>query len=168
MITHAPHTIDPGINPEHRDGDRLDVRIRGATPGLLLLGRALIASLFLQSAISKTLHWEAGLAEIASYGLPGGAWTLAPSLAVQFFGGLGLLLGFGFRWCVAALIGFLLPATFYIHGFYRYEGEAFDHHLLGFFQNLTMMGGLVFALAAGPGAISVDAVMNARRRGRLS
>ncbi|MBY0113231.1 MAG: DoxX family protein [Phycisphaerales bacterium] len=166
MNTPTKAEIDQDGHVGTHSDDPLDSLIRSASPVLLVVGRVLIASLFLQSAISKTLHWDAALAEIASYGLPGGALTLAPSLGVQFFGGLGLIVGWKFRWCAAILIAFLLPATFYIHGFYRYEGEAFDHHLLGFFQNLTMMGGLVFALVTGPGPLSIDGA-RAFRRGRV-
>lgn len=122
-----------------------------------LVGRVLAAALFLLSAVSKPFAWEAALDEIASYGLPRAWWVLAPALALQLFGGLLLVLGLYTRLAAAALLAFMVPATFYIHGFYRYSGAEFDHHLLGFFQNLTMSSGLVLLLVTGPGRWSLDA-----------
>ena len=66
------------------------------------------------------------------------------------------------RLSAAMLLEFMVPATFHIHGFYRYRGPEYEHHLVGFFQNLTMSGGLVLLLPTGPGRWSLDARLSAR------
>lgn len=117
----------------------------------------------MQSAISKSLHWQAGLTELSGFGIPGGTLAQAPAVLAQIIGGVGLVLGFKTRRCSLLLIALMLPSTFYIHWFYRCSGDAFDHHLLDFFQNLTMSGGLVVLLVSGPGRWSVDAASNLSR-----
>lgn len=123
---------------------------------VLLVSRVLLSAIFLQSSLTKPFAWEAALDEIAGYGLPRCAMVLVPALIGQFLGGLGLVFGLFTRLSALGLIGFMLPATFYIHGFYRYHGAEFNHHLVGFFQNLTMSGGLVLIMITGPGGFSVD------------
>lgn len=132
------------------------------TDGAFLIGRVLIAALFLQSALSKPFAWDAALDEIAAFGMPRSSMVLAPAVAAQLVGGLGLVSGLFTRCSAAILLAFLVPATFYIHGFYRYSGADYEHHLLGFFQNLTMSGGLVLLLATGPGRWSLDAHFSKR------
>lgn len=67
--------------------------------------------------------------------------------------------------CARLLIGFMLPVTFYVHGYWRYTAAARQHHLAGMFQNLTMSGGLVLLLATGPGVYSIDALLASRLAG---
>ena len=126
---------------------------------VLLAGRILLASLFLQSGVSKSLAWTAALDELRSFGLPRSPALLIPALAVQILGGLGVALGLLTFWAAAALIAFLVPTAFLAHGFWRYSGPDRAHHLTGFFQNLTMGGGLVILLASGGGAWSIDHVL---------
>lgn len=124
---------------------------------VLLVGRCLIASLFLQSGITKSLNTPVALDEIKSFGLPRSPLLLAPALLVQLLGGLGLLLGVLTFWCAGALLAFIVPTTLLAHGFWRYTGAERAHHFTGFFQNLTMSGGLVLLLTTGAGRWSLDA-----------
>ncbi len=122
-----------------------------------LIARCLMASLFLQSAVTKSLNWGLALDEIRSFGLPRSRMLLLPALLVQFCGGLGVALGLLTFWSACALLAFMLPTTILAHGFWRYQGAERAHHFTGFFQNLTMSGGLVLLLATGAGRWSLDA-----------
>lgn len=124
---------------------------------LLLLSRCLAASLFLQSGITKCFHRSAALDELASFGLPRSMLLLGPALACQLVGGTGLVLGLCTRINAAALLAFMIPTTFIAHNFLRYQGKEREHHVTGFFQNLTMSAGLVLIIVTGPGAWSLDA-----------
>ena len=131
---------------------------------VLLAGRMLVAALFVQSGVSKPLAWSDALDEISSYGMPRATALLAPAIAAQFIGGLGVAVGLFTIPCVLVLLTFMVPATFYIHGYWRYTGESRKHHFNGLFQNLTVSGGLVLLLATGPGAWSLDALIAAGGR----
>jgi len=124
-----------------------------------LIGRGLLSALFVQSGLTKPLHWQEALDEIKSFGLPRSPLLLVPALGVQLLGGLGVALGLCTFWCSLALLMFMLPTTLIAHGFWRYRGEARAHHVTGFFQNLTMSGGLVILMAVGAGGLSLDAML---------
>jgi putative oxidoreductase len=62
-----------------------------------LLARFCLSFVFLWSGVSKTLHPEAGRAEIAALGLPNPAFFLPLTIACQICGGLMVLLGFWAR-----------------------------------------------------------------------
>lgn len=126
---------------------------------LRLAGRLLVSALFVQSGVTKPFAWNAALDEIASYGMPRSTLLLAPAIATQLFCGMGVAAGWFTTPCACALLAFMVPATFYIHGFWRYVGESREHHFNGMFQNLTVSGGLVLLLATGPGAWSIDAML---------
>ena len=126
---------------------------------VILIGRLLVSVLFLQSGLTKPFAWQAALDEIASFGMPSSSLLLAPVIAAQLIGGIGLAAGLFTVPCALVLLAFMMPATFYIHGFWRYQGESRVHHFNGFFQNLTVAGGLVLQLATGPGAWSLDAIL---------
>ena len=131
---------------------------------ILLLGRLLVAALFLQSGLTKPFAWHAALDEIESFGLPRSSAVLAPVVAAQFVGGLGVALGLLNNVCALGLLAFMIPATLHIHGWWRYQGRQREHHFAGFFQNLTMSGGLVLLLATGPGSWSLDAAIASAAR----
>lgn len=126
---------------------------------VLLVGRLLVAALFLQSGLTKPFQWQAALDELASFGMPRRSALLIPAVATQLLGGMGVAIGCLTAPCVLVLLAFMLPVTFYVHGFWRYTGAAREHHLAGLFQNLTMSGGLVLLLATGPGVYSIDAML---------
>ncbi len=130
----------------------------------LLVGRCLVAALFLQSGLTKPFNWTAALDELAGFGIPRSSRLLTLALGAQLVGGLGLVAGIFTPWCALMLLAFMVPATFYVHGFWRYKGSERAHHSLGFFQNLTMSGGLVCLLASGPGHWSVDALFASAAR----
>lgn len=127
----------------------------------LLVGRVLLAALFLQSGLTKPFAWAEAMDELASFGMPRSRVLLAGSLATQLAGGLSIAFGLMTPLGALLLIAFMAPATFWVHGFWRYKGAARAHHVLGFYQNLTMSGGLVVLLAAGPGRWSVDGILGA-------
>ncbi len=129
------------------------------TDAVLLIGRLLVSALFIQSGVTKPFAWTAALNEIASFGMPRSTLLLGPAVAAQLAGGLGLAFGLFTVPCALMLLAFMVPATFYIHGYWRYAGESRQHHFNGLFQNLTESGGITLLLATGPGAWSVDALL---------
>lgn len=124
---------------------------------LSLLGRVLIALLFVPAGWSKIGGFEGTVGYIASVGLPMPQVAAAVAIVVELVGGLALLFGFGTRIAALALAVFTLVATFFFHAFWAVPPEAVMVQQLMFFKNIAVTGGLLVLVAFGGGAFSLDA-----------
>jgi putative oxidoreductase len=76
----------------------------------------------------------------------------------EFFGGLGLIVGFLTRFSAASLIVIMLGAIFMVHGqhgFFLGRGPESTLATAGFEYNLALIGLLLPILIAGPGSFSI-------------
>jgi putative oxidoreductase len=62
----------------------------------------------------------------------------------------------------ASLLGRLMPATYYFHDFWNFEGREQQIQMIQFMKNLSLMGTMLFLMANGAGAMSLDARPAAR------
>lgn len=120
----------------------------------LLAGRFGLGAIFLVSGLGKLASWTGTVAHAGSKGVP--AILLAGAVALEVVGGLSLLLGWKTRWGTIALLAFLVPVTLVFHGFWAYQGAEAQLQTIQFLKNVSIGGGLLVVLAAGPGALSVD------------
>lgn len=123
----------------------------------VLLGRALLALIFLVSALHKLAAWQATVAYMASRGMPAAPAFLVAAVALEIAGSLSLLLGFRARVGAALLIAFLVPTTLVFHCFWTMTGAERQVNMIMFLKNLAIMGGLLLVAAFGPGPASFDA-----------
>lgn len=129
----------------------------------LLAGRLGLGAIFLISGLGKLASWADTVAYAGAKGVP--ELLLAGAVALEIAGGLSLLAGLKTRWGVAALLAFLIPATLVFHGFWAYAGAEAHLQSIQFLKNVSIGGGLLTLLGAGPGAISVDALLERRELG---
>ncbi len=120
----------------------------------LLAGRFGLGAIFLVSGLGKLANWSGTVAYAGSKGVP--AILLAGAVALEVVGGLSLLAGWKTRWGTIALLAFLVPVTLVFHGFWAYQGAEVQLQTIQFLKNVSISGGLLVVLAAGPGALSVD------------
>lgn len=120
----------------------------------LLAGRFGLGAIFLVSGLGKLASWSGTVAYAGSKGVP--AILLAGAVALEVVGGLSLLAGWKTRWGTIALLAFLVPVTLVFHGFWAYQGAEVQLQTIQFLKNVSISGGLLVVLAAGPGALSVD------------
>jgi putative oxidoreductase len=126
------------------------------TDGLGLVGRVLLASLFLISGFDKIGAFAGTAGAIASKGLPLAEVLAAATIAFEIGGGLLLIIGLKARWVAAAFAAFTLVATFLFHAYWAApEAQQFVQKLM-FLKNLSIVGGLLMVVAFGPGRWSVD------------
>ena len=121
-----------------------------------LLGRILLAFIFLQSGIEKLLNYDQTLGLMASCGMPEPQVLLPFAIAVLLIGGVMVLIGWQVHWGAAALIVFMLVATYFFHAYWAYpEAQQLNqfHH---FVKNLAIIGALFLLLGMGSGPLSVD------------
>lgn len=123
---------------------------------LALLGRILIAALFVPAGWGKITGFEGTVGYIGSVGLPVPAVAAAIAIVIELGGGLALLFGFGTRIAALALAIFTLVASFFFHAYWAVPAEAAMVQQLMFFKNIAVTGGLLVLAAFGAGAFSVD------------
>ena len=123
---------------------------------LTLVGRILLAVLFLPAGLSKISGFEGTVGYIASKGLPMPSVGAVIAILIEVIGGLALIAGFGTRWAALALAAFTLVATFVFHNFWGMPPEQVMMQQLMFFKNIAVVGGLLVLAAHGAGAWSVD------------
>ena len=128
---------------------------------LSLVGRLLLALLFLPAGISKIGGFAGTVGYIASKGLPMPTAGAAIAVLVEVLGGLALIAGFGTRVAALVLAVFTLVATVFFHNYWAVPADRQMIQQLMFFKNIAVVGGLLVLAAWGAGGWSVDA-----RRGR--
>lgn len=121
-----------------------------------LVGRLLLAQIFLLSGLSKLGAWADTQAYMAAVGVPG--VLLAGVVALEIGGGLALALGLFTRWTALALAAFTVAAALLFHTQFGDQNQ-----MIHFMKNLAMAGGLLFVWLHGAGRLSLDARLSARR-----
>ncbi|WP_324698806.1 DoxX family protein [Novosphingobium aerophilum] len=113
---------------------------------LPLIGRILIAAIFILSGASKLADPSGTMAYIASAGLPLPAVALAGAIIVELVGGVVLISGYRLRAVAAVLALFSLATALFFHA---QLGD--QNQFIHFFKNVAMAGGLLQIVAFGNG-----------------
>ena len=123
---------------------------------LSLVGRLLMAVLFLPAGISKIAGFAGTVGYIASKGVPLPDVAAIIAIIIEVVGGIALILGFKTRWAALALAAFTLVATVMFHNYWTLPAEQQMMQQLMFMKNIAVIGGLLTLAAWGAGAWSVD------------
>ena len=123
---------------------------------LALIGRILIAVMFVPAGFQKVTGFADTVGYASSVGMPLPQMGVAVALVVEILGGLALLLGWGTRWAALLLGFFTLVATFFFHNFWSVPADAAMVQELMFWKNIAVVGGLLGFAAHGGGDWSVD------------
>lgn len=122
-----------------------------------LVGRILIALLFIPSGLGKISGFSGTVGYIASKGLPMPSVLAAGTIVVEVLVVLALLVGFQTRWSALILALFTLLAAVFFHNYWSMPAEQQMMQSINFYKNLAIVGGLLFVAVYGPGPLSVDA-----------
>jgi putative oxidoreductase len=123
---------------------------------LSLVGRALLALLFIPAGFGKIAGFEGSAGYIASKGVPFAEVAAGIAIAVEVGLGLMLLAGFKARWAAVGIAFFTLVITLIFHNFWAVEAAQQMQQQQAFFKNIGVIGGLLLVAAFGPGAWSLD------------
>lgn len=118
-----------------------------------LAGRVGLGLLFVVSGFGKITGFAGTAGYMASKGMPMAEALLVGAIAIELVGGLMLLAGFKARWAALAIAAFLVPTTLIFHSPVGPEAQA---QMTQFLKNLSILGGMLYVAAFGPGAWSVD------------
>jgi putative oxidoreductase len=122
--------------------------------GLLLLGRLLVAALFLPAGISKLLNFSGFAASLADKGLPFSHYWAAAAVAIEVLGPIALVLGLLPRWTAFALFAFVIAASATSHRYWELQEPGRRVQEVNFFKNAAILGGLLFYFVSGAGRSS--------------
>jgi putative oxidoreductase len=136
-----------------------DVRAAaGVNDAFLLAGRILIALIFVSSGFHKFTDLTATAASIASKGLPMPDVLAVATAALEFGGGVLVIVGWQTRLSALALALFTAVAAYFFHDFWHYPVGAAEHssNMTHFMKNITIVGGFLMLAGAGAGRYSID------------
>jgi putative oxidoreductase len=121
-----------------------------------LVGRTLLALLFIPAGWAKIAGFSGVVGYIASKGVPLPEVAAAIAIAAEL--GLGLLLLFGLkaRWAALGLAVFVAVITPIFHNFWAAPAAQQMMQQQAFFKNVAVLGGLLVLFAFGPGGWSLD------------
>ncbi|HZP79273.1 MAG TPA: DoxX family protein [Pseudolabrys sp.] len=129
----------------------------------LLIGRILLAWIFIRSGYGKIFDIPAYAATFPPRGLP---YFLAYiSVPAEFFGGLAILFGFATRYFVGIMIVFMLVATLSSHRYWEFSGPQLRVQEMNFYKNMAMLGAFFLLFVTGAGRISIDRWLSRRGNG---
>lgn len=121
-----------------------------------LVGRILIAVIFLTSGIAKIVDPAGAIGYMSSVGVPNPDALVHVAAAAEVLGGLSVLFGFLGRIGALGLFVFLAITNYYFHAFWALPEPESKKQLVQFTKNLAIMGGLALLVAHGPGRASID------------
>jgi putative oxidoreductase len=124
--------------------------------GTMLVGRILLATIFVASGLNMLAHVDATAGHMASAGVPAAHPLAIVAGLAQVLGGLAVVFGFLTRVAAIGLILFLIPTTLIFHHFWNLTGAEQQQQLVNFLKNLGIIGGLALLFAHGAGAYSID------------
>ena len=128
-----------------------------AQNALALVGRALIALLFVPSGWGKIAGFSGRGGYISSKGVPFPEVCAAIAIATELGLGLLLLVGFKTRWVALLMAIFVLVITPIFHNYWAVPEAQLMAQKMNFFKNMAIAGGLLAFAAFGGGMFSVDA-----------
>ena len=117
---------------------------------LNLLGRVLLVAIFLPEAWMKIRGYDAAVAYMVRFGVPGALLPLV--IAVEIAAPILIAVGWQTRLAALALAGFCLLTAAFFHADF-----ANPNQVLHFWKNVAMAGGFIVLAANSAGAWAFDA-----------
>jgi putative oxidoreductase len=128
----------------------------GLNSSAALVGRVMLAAMFVLAGISKIGGFDGTVAYIASKGLPLPVVAAAGTVLLEIAGGLALIIGWRARWAALALAVFTVVASVIFHAYWAMPVEEQRMQQLMFMKNMAVTGGLLMVFALGAGRFSLD------------
>ena len=118
-----------------------------------LIARILMPVLFIVAGWGKITGYAGTQQYMEHMGVPG--FFLPLTILLEFGGGLAILFGFLTRFTAIFTAVFTLITAFIFHINFSVDGNS-----INFMKNLTIAGGYLLLFITGPGAYSIDRLLN--------
>lgn len=122
-----------------------------------LIGRILIAFIFIFAGFGKVTGFDGTVGYIASKGLPLPQLAAVVAIIIELGGGILLIAGWKARWAAAAMLVFTAMTALIFHNFWAVPADQAQNQMIHFMKNVSMMGGLLYVVVYGSGPLSVGA-----------
>ena len=123
---------------------------------LALVGRILLAILFIKYGFEKVVGFQGTVGYIAAKGLPMPAVLAALATVVELGGGILLAIGLLAGWGVRGLARFCVLTAYLGHPCSTPPEAQQYGDQISFFKDLALAGGLLVVAGFGAGAASID------------
>jgi putative oxidoreductase len=129
-----------------------------------LIGRICMSAVFIAYGLPKFTNLamvfdNAGtkrFMDLIGLGNPAPTWFAYLIAAIEFLGGIALLLGIKTRWVAGAFVVYVALITYFAHPFWLVDAASYGIQKANFYKNLGIIGGLLMLALYGPGAVSFD------------
>ncbi len=124
-----------------------------------ILGRVLLCAIFLLSAVGKKIpEFEGTVKYMEDNHVPMARYALMVAIPVLIIGSVSVILGFRARFGAFLLALFLIPTTYYFHNPAAHPAgsPAADAQMIQLMKNAALFGAMLFIIANGSGAGSLD------------
>ena len=123
---------------------------------IALVGRILIAYLFIPAGFGKLMGFAGTVGYITSAGLPLPQVAAAIAILVELGLGIALLLGFKTRIVAIVMAIFTVATALFFHKYWSAPDAMKMMQTINFNKNIAIAGGLLAFAAFGPGRLSID------------
>ncbi|MBR0782348.1 DoxX family protein [Bradyrhizobium iriomotense] len=135
----------------------IDKFATGSADLLILVGRILLAWVFVGSAYGALTNFTGSVGYFRSLSVPAPVLFTTFTVALEIVMSACLILGVGTRYCAIVMFLFVLSATAIGHRYWEYPAGAqqigqYNH----FLKNITIMGGALLMFVTGAGRFSLD------------
>lgn len=130
--------------------------VSGFQSFVMLIARVCLSLIFVVAGAMKIMQFDHYQALMIAQGVPHAEILLIVAIVFELGGSLLVFFGLFARFGAFILFLFVLPVTYFFHGFWGMEGAEMVNQVHHFLKNLSILGGLLYVLAVGPGKFSVD------------
>ncbi|HEY1329676.1 MAG TPA: DoxX family protein [Casimicrobiaceae bacterium] len=127
-----------------------------ARDAAVLIGRILLAVLFITSGWGKLMAFQGAVGAIGSKGLPLPEVLAALTVLIELGGGIALAIGWKARWAALLIALFIVIITPLFHNYWAVPAAQVAAQKINFFKNLSILGGMLAIYAFGPGRYSIE------------
>jgi len=122
----------------------------------MLIGRILLAAVFLVAGARKLMGVAASAGYLAKLGFPAPEIMVWVAIVIEIGGAVLLITGWHARRAAWLLILFVAIATAMAHRFWEFDAAQYNNQLNHFLKNAAIIGGLLYVAMLGAGALSLD------------
>ena len=123
---------------------------------LILVARVLLVWLFVIFGWPKLSNFAGTVAYMGHVGAPVPMLAAIIAVAMEFFGGIAILLGVLTRPLALLYFVYTLSTALIGHHYWTMTGPARMMAEIGFYKNISIMGGFLLLYVTGAGAYSLD------------